>query len=65
MARLTEAEIDERLRGLGGWQRDRAGDPQGVSTPGLQGGHGLRQPRGRPGDAADHHPDILIHYDRR
>ena len=64
MARLTEAEIDARLPGLQGWQRE---------GPALRREYGFEDFKAslafvnRVADlanTADHHPDIMIKYDR-
>jgi 4a-hydroxytetrahydrobiopterin dehydratase len=64
MSLLSPDQIDERLRALEGWRLDQgaltkvfafAGFPEAVAFVG----------RLVPGaEAADHHPDIAIHYRR-
>ena len=63
MARLTEAEIAERLARLPGWER-RGRRSAAVGVRRLRADRWLRQQVAELAEAADHHPDILIHYRR-
>ncbi|MEA2193846.1 MAG: 4a-hydroxytetrahydrobiopterin dehydratase [Solirubrobacteraceae bacterium] len=60
MARLSDAEIDERLAG-GEWRREGDGIVRDVECDGFTGAMALANAVADAANAADHHPDILVH----
>ena len=64
MARLTEAEIDERLRGLSGWQREGQEIRKEYRHADFKAAMVFVNRVADLANAADHHPDILINYSR-
>jgi 4a-hydroxytetrahydrobiopterin dehydratase len=64
MARLTEAEIDERMRALDGWQREGALIRKEYKHASFGAAMAFANRVAQLAEAADHHPDILINYDR-
>jgi 4a-hydroxytetrahydrobiopterin dehydratase len=64
MARLTEDEIEERLRGLRGWHRDASAIRKQYKHADFAAAIAFVNRVAGLAEAADHHPDILINYDR-
>jgi 4a-hydroxytetrahydrobiopterin dehydratase len=63
MARLTEAEIDERLPRLRGWQRAGQEIRKEYRHADFKASMAFVNRVAELANAADHHPDILIRYD--
>jgi 4a-hydroxytetrahydrobiopterin dehydratase len=64
MARLSEAEIDARLPGLAGWQREGPAIRKEYRHADFKAAMVFVNRVAELANAADHHPDILINYDR-
>jgi len=64
MAHLSDAEIDQRLRGLDGWQREGPAIRKEYKHSGFAEAIAFVNRVAGLAEAADHHPDILINYDR-
>jgi 4a-hydroxytetrahydrobiopterin dehydratase len=64
MARLTDAEIDERLGGLPGWQREGPVIRREYRHADFKSAMAFVNRVADLAEAADHHPDILINYSR-
>jgi 4a-hydroxytetrahydrobiopterin dehydratase len=64
MARLTDAEIDLRMGALPGWQRDGALIRKDYQHPSFGAAMAFANRVAQLAEAADHHPDILVQYDR-
>ena len=62
MARLSEAEIDEALRGLPDWSRSGDAIVRTIRFPDFMAGVGFVNRIAELAEAADHHPDIDIRY---
>ena len=60
MAPLSDAEIDERLAG-GEWRRDGDSIVRDVECDGFTGAMALANAVAEAANAANHHPDILVH----
>jgi 4a-hydroxytetrahydrobiopterin dehydratase len=60
MARLSDAEIDERLAG-GEWRREGDSIVRDVECDGFTGAMALANAVAGAANAANHHPDILVH----
>lgn len=64
MARLTDSEVDERLQGLPGWQRMGALIRKEYGHADFKSALIFVNRVAELAEAADHHPDILINYNR-
>ena len=64
MARLTEAEIDARLPGVAGWRKEGAAIRKEYRLADFKAAMVFVNRVAELANAADHHPDILINYDR-
>jgi 4a-hydroxytetrahydrobiopterin dehydratase len=64
MTRLTEAEIDERLPGLRGWEREGPSLRKEYGYGDFKASIAFVNRVADLANAADHHPDITIKYDR-
>lgn len=64
MARLSEAEIAERLRGVEGWKREGEAIAKTFRLPSFKEAIAFVARVAEAADAADHHPDILIRFRR-
>ncbi len=64
MTPLTAAEIDSRMRALPGWTLDGRAIHKTFRFPTFTAAIGFVDKVAAIADAADHHPDILIRYDR-
>jgi len=60
MARLSDEEIEERLEG-GDWLRDGDSLVRDVELEGFTAAMALANAVGDAANAANHHPDILVH----
>jgi 4a-hydroxytetrahydrobiopterin dehydratase len=60
MARLSDAEIDELLQG-GEWRREEDSIVRDVECDGFTGAMALANRVAQAANAANHHPDILVH----
>ncbi len=60
MAPLSDAEIDERLAG-GAWRRDGDAIVRDIELSGFTAAMELANRVAAAAEAANHHPDILIH----
>ena len=60
MARLGDSAIDERLAGMQ-WRRDGDSIVRDVDCEGFRGAMALANAVADAADAANHHPDILVH----
>jgi 4a-hydroxytetrahydrobiopterin dehydratase len=64
MAILSHDEVDDRLRGLSGWTRDRETIRKEYTLASFAEAIAFVNRLAPGADAADHHPDILINYRR-
>ena len=64
MARLGDAEIEERLRAVSGWKREGDAIAKTFKLPSFREAVAFVGRVAQVADAADHHPDILIRYRR-
>jgi 4a-hydroxytetrahydrobiopterin dehydratase len=64
MARLTDAEVDTRLRQLSGWERHGDEIRRTFSFSDFAGSLGFVNRIGALAEAMDHHPDIDIRYSK-
>jgi 4a-hydroxytetrahydrobiopterin dehydratase len=64
MTRLADAEIDDALAGLPGWERDGDTIRKTFTRKGFTGAAAFVQAMVAPANAANHHPDLEIHYHR-
>ncbi len=62
MAQLSDAEIEEALRGLDGWERDGDSIVRSVDAPTFMDGIDLVRRVGDAAEHVDHHPDIDIRW---
>jgi 4a-hydroxytetrahydrobiopterin dehydratase len=60
MARLSDAEIDERL-GASEWRREGDSIVRDIERDGFNGAMALANAVAEAANAANHHPDILVH----
>ncbi|MBW3606768.1 MAG: 4a-hydroxytetrahydrobiopterin dehydratase [Actinobacteria bacterium] len=60
MARLSDAEIDERLAGSE-WRREGDSIVRDVERDGFSAAMALANAVAEAANAANHHPDILVH----
>jgi len=60
MARLSDAEIDERLTGSD-WRREGDSIVRDIERDGFNAAMGLANAVAEAANAANHHPDILVH----
>ena len=60
MARLSDSEIDERLAG-GDWRREGHTIVRDVELEGFKAAMALANAVADAAEAANHHPDILVH----
>lgn len=65
MARLTDAEIAERLRGLEGWAREGEAIVNTFRRKDFRDALAFVNRIAEAAEAANHHPDIRIHGYRR
>jgi 4a-hydroxytetrahydrobiopterin dehydratase len=64
MARLTEAEIEKRLSSLRGWHREGSEIRKEYRHADFKAAMAFVNRVADLAEAADHHPDILINYNR-
>lgn len=64
MARLSDAEIDSRLRRLPGWERRGDEIRRTFSFADFAGSLAFVNQVGALAEAADHHPDVDIRYSK-
>jgi 4a-hydroxytetrahydrobiopterin dehydratase len=64
MPRLSDSEIDERLRGLTGWERSGAEIRKEYRHADFKSAMAFVNRVAELAEAADHHPDIVINYNR-
>jgi 4a-hydroxytetrahydrobiopterin dehydratase len=64
MGKLTAAEIQEQLAKLPAWARDGVAIRKTFRFPSFAAAIAFVDKVAMIADAADHHPDILIRYDR-
>ncbi|PSK98983.1 4a-hydroxytetrahydrobiopterin dehydratase [Murinocardiopsis flavida] len=64
MGALSDAEIEQGLRALQGWEREGAAIVRAVDAPDFNAALGLVAEVGRQAEASGHHPDIDIRYTR-
>jgi 4a-hydroxytetrahydrobiopterin dehydratase len=62
--RLSEQEIDERLKTVAGWARDGHRIKKQYGFPSFPDGLAFLVRLGFDAEAADHHPDITVDYKR-
>ena len=62
--KLSQAEVDQRMKGLSGWTLQGDEIRKQYTFKDFPAGDRLRQPPRAGGRGADHHPDILINYKR-
>jgi 4a-hydroxytetrahydrobiopterin dehydratase len=62
VARLSEAEVAEALRGLPAWERSGDAIVRTIRFPDFMAGIGFVNRVAELAEAADHHPDIDIRY---
>ena len=60
MARLSDAEIDERLTGSD-WRREGDSIVRDIERDGFNAAMALANAVAEAANAANHHPDILVH----
>lgn len=60
MAKLTQTEIDDKLKGLAGWRREGETITRQFVFDGFASAVAFVVRIGFDAEAADHHPDILI-----
>lgn len=60
MARLSDAEIEQRLEG-GAWRREGDAIVRDVECAGFRAAMALANSVADAAEAANHHPDILVH----
>jgi 4a-hydroxytetrahydrobiopterin dehydratase len=60
MARLSDAEIDERLA-ASEWRREGDSIVRDIERDGFNGAMALANAVAEAANAANHHPDILVH----
>jgi 4a-hydroxytetrahydrobiopterin dehydratase len=63
MALLSDAEIEERLSGLPGWERAGAAIRRGFSCGDFVGSVRFVESLVEPAEAMGHHPDLEISWD--
>lgn len=63
MALLTDAEIDERLSGLAGWERRGAAISKSFACGDFVGSVRFAEAIVEPAEAMNHHPDLAISWD--
>jgi 4a-hydroxytetrahydrobiopterin dehydratase len=64
MTRLTDAQIDEQVKGLEGWARDGNAIRKQFTFAGFPEAVGFVNRLVPEAERADHHPDITINYRR-
>lgn len=64
MARFTDEQIEERLSQLPGWTRDGSTIRRDFTFPDFKGALAFVNQVGERAEAADHHPDLTIEYNR-
>ena len=64
MARLSDAEIESRLRRLAGWERRGDEIRRTFSFPDFAGSLAFVNRVGELAEAMNHHPDIDVRYSR-
>jgi 4a-hydroxytetrahydrobiopterin dehydratase len=64
MARLTDAEIDARMASVPQWTRDGDRISRAFTCPTFADAVAFIVRIGFDAEAADHHPDIAVHYRR-
>ena len=63
MALLTDAEIDERLSGLPGWERRGEAIAKSFACGDFVGSVRFAEALVEPAEAMNHHPDLAISWD--
>lgn len=63
MALLDDAEVEERLAGLSGWQRSGAAIEKGFKREDFVGSVRFVDSLVEPAEAMNHHPDLTISWD--
>jgi 4a-hydroxytetrahydrobiopterin dehydratase len=61
MATLSDAEVQERLAGLGEWRLENGAIVRDLKVADFAAAMALAQRVGDAAEAANHHPDILVH----
>jgi 4a-hydroxytetrahydrobiopterin dehydratase len=64
MSRMSRAEIDAALATMPGWEQDGNTIRKEFRRKGFTGAVEFVQRMVEPANAADHHPDLEIHYHR-
>jgi 4a-hydroxytetrahydrobiopterin dehydratase len=64
MSRMSHVEIDAALATMPGWERDGDTIRKEFRRKGFTGAAAFVQRMVEPANAADHHPDLEIHYHR-
>jgi 4a-hydroxytetrahydrobiopterin dehydratase len=62
--RLSDSEIDQRMKGLTGWTREGDAIKKQYTFPGFPEAVAFVNRLATEAETADHHPDILINYRR-
>lgn len=63
MALLSDAEIEEKLAGLSGWERDGAAIRKSFKREDFVGSVRFVSGLVEPAEAMNHHPDVSISWD--
>ncbi len=64
MALLNDAEIEERLAGLPGWERSGEAIARTFECGDFVGSSGFVESLVEPAEAMNHHPDLAISWDK-
>jgi 4a-hydroxytetrahydrobiopterin dehydratase len=64
MSLMPDAEVDERLARLSGWQREGARIRRVYTFPGFTEAMAFVNRVAELAEQADHHPDILVEYSK-
>jgi 4a-hydroxytetrahydrobiopterin dehydratase len=64
MQRLAESAIQEKLRGVPGWEREGDAIRRTYAFDGFKSAMAFVNRVAALADARDHHPDILVQYSR-
>ena len=63
MALLGDAEIEEKLAGLAGWERSGAAIQKNFKRDDFVGSVGFVSSLVEPAEAMNHHPDVSVSWD--
>lgn len=65
LPKLSDAQIDEKLRSLTGWKREGATISKEFTLPGFTEATQFIAAMAEPANAMDHHPDIQLYRYKR